>query len=113
MRSFPRRQRKEWRERKYQRKVKGSDNRNANIWVIGIPGGEISAVRKEQLFEEIVEIHFPEKNKSLMDSKTKGGTREKPTSRHSAVKVKTTKHKENILRAPISNEQLTYRGTSL
>lgn len=79
-----------------------------HIWIIGISGGMINKAREEQIFEKIMEVYFQKERKGSQNQTKGGGNKEKSTSRH-VVKFKTTKYKENVLKASVSKEQATYK----
>ena len=85
----------------------------ANLFTIGIPGGEEKEKCIENIFEEIMAENFP--NLKETDIKIQRAPNKlnpnRPTPRHIIIKM--AKVKERILKAAREKQSFNYKGTSI
>ena len=73
----------------------------------------------EKIFEEIIVENFPNMEKEIVKSSTRGTKspiQDKPKekhARHILIKLTKTKHKERTLKAAREKQQVTYKGNPI
>ena len=81
--------------------------KHSNIWLIGVPEGQVQEQEIENLFEQIMKENFPNLVKKIDFQEVQEAQRvpkkldpKKNTPRHIIIKLPKIKDKERILKAP-------------